>query len=242
MRVADNDTMAIVNLNRLFSSVCDLGTNKALAAAKRVYEINPFQKIKIFENGITEENMDEFFGEGDDLLQLFIEEMDDIKLKIDTRFKARKLRIPVIMATDNGDNSIIDVERFDLEPNRPLFHGSVSEKILSETPANPTMAEKVKLANSIVGPDVTPRTRLSLTLVGSKLPAWPQLGNAANLSGVVASYVARRILTNEDMPSGRYEVNLDSLIDPNYHNTRSVQVRDGQKKEFIKGFELLFGE
>lgn len=242
MSIADNDTLAITNLNRLFSSVCDLGSNKAIAAARKVYEINPFQKLGVFTDGVTLKNIDEFFGTGDERLQLFIEEMDDIKLKIDTRFRARELRIPVVMATDNGDNTIIDVERFDLEPHRPLFHGSVNEKLLTNTSERPSMIEKVRLASAIVGADVTPRTRLSLTLVGSKLPAWPQLGNAANLSGVAVSYVARRILTNEDMPSGRYEVNLDSLIDPNYQDAESIRARESQKQEFVKGFELLFGE
>lgn len=241
LRIADPDTLAIVNLNRLFSSVCDVGTNKAIAASRRAYEINPFQEIELFTDGVTSENIGTFFGEGDDGLDLFIEEMDNIKLKIVTRFKARELGIPVVMATDNGDNAIIDVERFDLEPDRPLFHNRVDEKILSTVPEHPTGADKVRLASAIVGSDITPRTMTSLTLVGSKIPSWPQLGNAANLSGVAVSYLARRIVTGEEVPSGRYEVNLDSLLDPAYNEPGSVAARKKHKDEFIKGFELLFG-
>lgn len=242
MKIADNDTLAIVNLNRLFSSVCDLGRSKAVASARRAHELNPFQQLEVYADGLTTQNIDAFLGEGESKIDLFIEEMDNIKLKIDSRFAARKKKIPVIMATDNGDNTIIDVERFDLEPNRPLFHGSVKESILTDVPENPPLADKVRLANSIVGPNVTPRTRLSLTLVGAKIPAWPQLGNAANLSGVVTSYVARRILVGDKMPSGRYEVNLDMLIDPDYQVEEKIAERVTQKNEFVKGFELLFGE
>ncbi len=81
----------------------------------------------------------------------------------------------------------------------------------------------------------------SLTQVGSKLPAWPQLGNAATLSGAAISYVARRILTGEAMPSGRYEVNFDALIDPHYHTDEAKHDRARKKDEFVTGFKLLFG-
>lgn len=242
LRLADHDTLAITNLNRLPGSVCDLTRDKGLMAARRAYEVNPYQEIDLFLQGLTEETMANFFGQGETQLDLFIEEMDSIKLKIDSRFYARERRIPVIMATDNGDNTIIDVERFDLEPDRPLFHGTVDEERLRNIPANPPMSEKVKLANAIVGPDVTPRMQYSLTMVGSKLPAWPQLGNAATLSGAAISYVARRILTGQPMPSGRYEVNFDADIDPDYHTEAARQERAEKKADFIAGFKLIFGD
>lgn len=241
MRIADPDTLAITNLNRLQSSVCDLTRSKAIASARRAYEMNPFQEMIVYPDGFTSENSQDFFSRDGKKLDLFIEEMDNIKLKIDARFMARELGIPVIMATDNGDNTIIDVERFDLDPAYPLFHGAVDEQVLRETPANPSLAEKVKLANSIVGPDVTPRMQASLQMVGSRLPAWPQLGNAATLSGAATSYVARRILTGASMPSGRYEVNFDALIDPDYHSDSAQAERKAKKDDFTQGFDLLFG-
>lgn len=242
IRIADIDILSITNLNRLMASVCDLDRSKAIAAARRTYEINPYQNLTLFTDGLTQDNMEEFFTKDGKKLDLFVEEMDNIKLKIESRFKARELQIPVVMATDNGDNTILDVERFDLEPDRPLFHGSVSEDRLKNLPDNPPIGEKVKLANRIVGPDVVPRMQLSLTQVGSKLPTWPQLGNAAILSGAATSYVARRILAGEDMPSGRYEVHFDELIDPHY-KTEAAQADRAQKKaEFIKSSELLFGK
>jgi tRNA threonylcarbamoyladenosine dehydratase len=242
LHIADNDTLAITNLNRLHSSVCDLGRNKAIIAARRVFEINPYNNITLFTDGLNFDNIDSFLNEKGEKLDVYIEEMDNIKLKIDSRFKARELGIPVVMASDNGDNAIIDVERFDLEPNRPLFHGSVAESILHNVPVQPSMAEKVRLADKIVGPNVTPRMQLSLTRVGTQLPAWPQLGNAATLSGVAVSYVVRQIVTGQEMPSGRYEVNLDALIDPTYHNEASINSRKQHTEDFIQGFKLLYGE
>lgn len=242
MRIADFDNLSIVNLNRLHSSVCDLGRRKSIIAARKIYEINPFQELEIFDDGITDESMDNFFGNNDRKLSVFVEEMDDLQLKIETRIRARKLRIPVVMATDNGDNAIIDVERFDLEPDRKLFHGSVSESRLLRVKKDLNMSERIKLASAIVGADITPRTRMSLTKVGTKIPAWPQLGNAATLSGVCVSYVVRRIVTGLDMPSGRYEVVLDEKLDPNYLKSESIRIRLLDKKEFTHTLSTIFGE
>ncbi|KKU43216.1 MAG: hypothetical protein UX60_C0032G0006 [Berkelbacteria bacterium GW2011_GWA2_46_7] len=204
-------------------------------------EINPFQILEVFQDGITTKNISKFFGTESNKLDIFIEEIDDIKLKIDTRIWARKLKIPVVMATDNGDNAMIDVERFDLEPNRKLFHSRIEESRLLSIGEKLNMTERIKLASAIVGADITPRTRMSLTMVGTKLPAWPQLGNAATLSGVAVSYISRRILTGLSMPSGRYEVSLDEKFDPSYFESSSVRDREIDRKEFIFTLNKIFG-
>jgi len=41
--------------------------------------------------------------------------------KIESRYKARELHIPVVM--DTNDRGMLDVERFDLEPERAILHG-----------------------------------------------------------------------------------------------------------------------
>ncbi|HSI21009.1 MAG TPA: ThiF family adenylyltransferase [Verrucomicrobiae bacterium] len=239
LRLADHDTLSITNLNRLFGSVCDLTVPKLTAAMRRVYEINPYAELVPFWDGVTEEKLDAFFVEGGKL-DLFIEEVDDILLKVLTRRKARELGVPVIMATDNGDNTIIDVERFDLEPDRPLFHGRADEELLSRASATMPNSEKVKLASAIVGSDITPRTQYSLMQVGQTLPSWPQLGNAAILSGAATSYTARRILTGEEMPSGRYTVHFDRDIDPSFNSSKATAERQRLTDEFDLGFDLIF--
>ncbi|CAN5162391.1 hypothetical protein BH11PAT4_BH11PAT4_4900 [soil metagenome] len=241
IRIADFDNLSITNLNRLPSSVCELTLPKVAAATRRALELNPFLEIEQFADGLTEENMEQFMvGDGTQKLDVYVEEIDSIHLKIASRFVARKHRIPVVMATDNGDNAIVDVERFDLDGDYPLFHGSVSEEILANTPANPSQMQKVHLANAIVGPDVTPRTRFSLTQVGQSLPAWPQLGNAATVAGAAVSYVLRRIITGQDMPSGRYWISLDASLDPTYHSDEAVASREKDKQAFVDGFSLIY--
>ena len=240
LRIADHDVLAITNLNRLPASVCDLERSKCVIAARKVFEMSPYQIVEPFLDGYTEQNSDAFFGNGEQKLDLYIEEMDNIMQKISSRFKARDLGIPVIMATDNGDNAFIDVERFDLEPNRPLFHGSIPEDTLRSIPETLSMSARIRMAGTIVGFNITPRTQNSLMMVGTKLPSWPQLGNAATLSGAATSYVARRILTKQPMPSGRYHISFDEAIDPEYTTNEAKAARLKNTENFTQGFNLLY--
>jgi hypothetical protein len=82
----------------------------------------------------------------------------------------------------------------------------------------------------------------SLQAVGTDLPAWPQLGTAAMISGVALSYITRRILTGQSMPSGRYEVHIDGSLDPQWNTPEAVAQRAQEKEEFIEGFNLVFSE
>src|SRR5262249_32643522 len=118
-RLADFDTLGLSNLNRLRAGVHDLGINKAILAARQLFELDPYLDVQIFPEGITDANLEAFFTVGGPL-DLLVEECDDLYAKVRLREEARRRRIPVVM--DTSDRGMIDVERFDREPGRPLFH------------------------------------------------------------------------------------------------------------------------
>ncbi|MFH9424212.1 ThiF family adenylyltransferase [Streptomyces sp. NPDC017529] len=241
LRIADPDTLALTNLNRVTASVCHLGLPKTAVCAERVWELNPFQHIELF-NDLSERTFEEFFGRGADSLDLLIEETDDLRVKAFARFAARSRKVPVVMATDNGDNVLVDVERYDLEPERPLFHGAVDQARLRRLPEHLTDAERITLADALVGPEVTARMKLSLLQVGTRLVSWPQLGTAAGLAGAALAYTARRILTGRPMPSGRYAVDLDAALDVGHHAPQAVAERERVDAEYTVSMRALFGE
>ncbi|MEV5595186.1 ThiF family adenylyltransferase [Streptomyces sp. NPDC052496] len=243
LRIADPDTLALTNLNRVTASVCHLGMPKATICAERVWELNPFQHIDIFDS-LSERTAEDFFGRGADSLDLLIEETDDLRMKAFARFAARSRKVPVVMATDNGDNVLVDVERYDLEPRRPLFHGAVDQARLHRLhrlSGHLTDAERVTLADALVGPGVTARMKLSLLQVGTRLVSWPQLGTAAGLAGAAVAYTARRILTGQPMPSGRYAVDLDAALDVGHHAPQAVAERERVDAEYAASMRTLFG-
>ncbi len=204
--LADPDTLALSNTNRIRTGITYLGKNKAEIAAEQLYEIDPDLEINIFSRGITESNLKEFIGN----LDLVIDEMDDLRLKILLRIEAKKLHKPVLMATDNDDGALIDIERFDLEPGRAIFHGAMGDVANID---NLTIEDRVRISSQIVGKKyISDRMYKSLLSVGKEIPTWPQLGTAATVSGACIAFVARKILVGEKVDSRRYLLKLDEII------------------------------
>ncbi|MRH91685.1 thiamine biosynthesis protein ThiF [Nocardia sp. SYP-A9097] len=212
--LADPDRLGVTNLNRLPASVCDIGTRKTTLARRRVLELDPYASLRMFSDGVTPASADHFLGTapGGERLTVLVEEMDDLTAKVDIRRRARRAGIPVVMATDNGDNAIVDIERFDLDPDYPLFHGRAGDLTALSGTALADPRERARIAQHIVGPEITPRTRYSLTEVGRSLQSWPQLGTAATLAGATAAYAARLIACGHALPSGRYRLDLDRAL------------------------------
>ncbi|MGW4243824.1 ThiF family adenylyltransferase [Nocardia sp. NPDC004722] len=213
-RMADLDVLGPTNLNRLSASVCDLGMPKLELAQRRTLELDPYAEIEAFPDGYTPDLAAEFLGigAGREPLAVLLEEMDNLAMKVDIRLRARQAGIPVLMVTDNGDNVILDVERYDLDRDYPLFHGRADGlgELTAARLSDPRT--RVRLANLLVGAEVTPRTRYSLTEVGRSLPSWPQLGTAATAAGALGALAARLLVTGTEIPSGRYRLRLDEAI------------------------------
>ncbi|RME58001.1 hypothetical protein D6779_07440 [Candidatus Parcubacteria bacterium] len=238
LKLADPDTISGSNLNRIRYDFTIVGENKCRVAARTIYQINPYANLTQYEEGITPDNIARFFDD-DPKPAILVEELDNLEMKIRLRVEAKKRGIPVIMATDNGDNVIVDVERYDQEPDLPLFHGAAGNLTLEEFQNFPPQ-ELPKLATKIAGPSVVvPRMLSSLLEVGKTLYSWPQLGDAATLSGVAVAYVVKRIILGAPVKSGKYEVNLDAIFDPNYNNPNVKSQREEARAKYLKqlGFE-----
>ena len=208
IRIADFDVIEASNLNRLRGTVDDLGTNKTQAAAKHVRALDPEAELTLFENGITPENLEEFVTG----LDVFVDEMDSLDLKIKSRILCRKLGIPVIMATDNGDGAIVDIERFDLEPEREIFHGRLGN-IDPDTVKDLPKPQWIEVANKIIGVEfLTPRMLASLPETAKTLQGIPQLATAAAISGGAATYALRMILTKQPIKSGKYVISPEEIF------------------------------
>jgi len=239
IKIADPDTLSGDNLNRIRLGILDVGTKKVFLVARAIYEMNPYANVEVFEDGLTQENADSFLSG----LSLLIEEMDTPFWKFRVREKARSLGIPTLMGTDNGDGCIVDIERFDLNSDYPLFHGYTgnmdAESIKNMPPEDlPKVAARIAGANLAV-----PRMLHSVTEVGKTIYSWPQLGTAANLCGTVISYLARRIVNKDSLiQSGRYQVSMDSIFEKNYHTIFSKLKRKKQFFDFIRKMKSRDGK
>lgn len=213
IRLADHDRLALSNTNRIRAGVDSLGLLKVEVTARQIYLLNPYAEIELFPEGITENNVARFF-EGKPPLDMVIDEMDNLAVKCLLREHARRLRLPVLMAADNGDNGVLDIERYDQNSLLPFFHGrmgNVSYKKLRTL-------DKFKTGRLIlkhIGPENVPsRMKRSLRQMGKTLVSWPQLGGAALLNGSAVAYCARKILCRQPIENNRAFISLDEKLSP----------------------------
>lgn len=211
LRIADFDVIELSNLNRIRTGIKHLGVPKTVVVAREIAEIDPYLKVVCFNDGITDENIHAFFTDGGNL-DLLVEECDGLDVKIKARLKARELGIPVIM--DTSDKGLLDVERFDLEPDRPIMHGLIDHIDLSKVDlSNLTNDEKVPFILPMLGADsISTRLKASMIEIEETLTTWPQLATSVILGGALAGNVTRRILLDQYHDSGRYYVDLNELV------------------------------
>lgn len=227
MKLADMDVISPSNLNRLRFDFTSIGVHKADAVARALYQLNPYADIEVFRDGVTDKNMDGFL-DGADIL---IEELDDIEVKIRLREEARSRRMPVLMATDSSDNVILDVERFDLHEDMPIFHGLLEGMDLSDIKTNRIKLYEV-MGRIINLNYVTPRQLHSVKEIGVTIYSWPQLATAAYMTGSVLAYATRRIILNQPLKEGKIFLNVNQLLDADYENL------ERERTEALKNFDI----
>lgn len=234
IKLADLDRLALSNTNRIRTGVDNLGVLKVEMTARQIYEINPYAEVELFPEGLTKENIGRFF-EG---LDIVIDELDNLAVKYLIREQAKEHKIAVVMAADNGDNAVVDVERYDLDPNTPFFQGrmgEVSYEMLSKL-------DKFGIGRMItkhVGPEnVTERMQQSLLEMGKTIVSWPQLGGAALINGSAVAYCVRKILNGQPIENNRALISLDEKLVPNYNSPEEIEKRREIADNFKKIFNL----
>ena len=209
--LADFDTLALSNLNRIQVAVRELGASKAEIAARRLLDIDPYLDIAIFPEGVREDTIDPFLGlAGGHAVDLLVEECDDLEMKLRLRERARDGGIPVIMET--SDRGLLDIERFDLEPDRPILHGVVAGLRAADLRGLGPAQKLVPLARIVDVDRVSAPLAASVVEINRTTASWPQLASAVCLGGAIVTDTARRILLGQIDWSGRHYVDLEKLV------------------------------
>ncbi|GIW66958.1 MAG: hypothetical protein KatS3mg095_0856 [Candidatus Parcubacteria bacterium] len=228
-KIADPDFIAPSNLNRMIFDFTWVGVNKAEALAYFAYQLNPYLKIEIYDEGINEKNYKNFIKG----LDIIVEELDDIEVKYKVREEAKKLKIPVVMATDNGDNVILDIERFDTDKNLEIFDGRLKGFDITEVKKSPQKLYEAMA--KIIDLNLVPlRSLKSVLEVGKTLYSWPQLSTAAFISGGITAYCVRSILLGKKIKTGKYDFNIEKILDQDHEKNELI------RKKFLNKIRKLF--
>jgi len=213
IKISDFDVLDTSNLNRLREALSSVGQPKIHLAAEHIYNVDPFADVHMFEQGVNKDNITEFFEDPD--LSLIIDEIDDFRMKVSIRHEAKKRGIPTLMFSSLGDNILIDVERFDTEPDLQIFHGllgALPEEILNNE--NISKKDENRYAVQLVGQEFVPtRALATLKEIGHSLVGRPQLYSTIAVDSGLATYLIRKIILGENIKSGRYFVKFSELFD-----------------------------
>ncbi len=223
IRLADFDILELTNLNRIKTGIGNLGLKKTVLAAREIAEIDPFIKVKCYHEGVTDANLFDFLTTGGNL-DVCLEECDGFYAKFKVRLTCKELGIPVIM--DTSDKGLLDVERFDLEPDREIFHGLTHVEDLEKL-RGLTTDEKIPYLYQIINEhEMSIRLRASLIEVGESIKSWPQLSSAVTMGSGIAVDVTRRMLLGDFVSSGRYSIDPEQLIKDEEVHDKKVETSE----------------
>jgi nitroreductase len=207
VRLADFDILELSNLNRVPASILDVGVNKATVAARRITELDPYLSVDVIPSGLTADSVNEFM-EG---LDLVVEECDSLDMKVVVREAARAKRIPVLMST--SDRGLVDVERFDLEPDRPILHGLLRGVDSSQLAGLSSRDKIPHMLGFLDVPNMSPRAAASMIEVDVSLTTWPQLAGEVVLGATAVAAAVRRIGLGQPLASGRVRIDVAAALD-----------------------------
>ncbi|HEX5456524.1 MAG TPA: ThiF family adenylyltransferase [Candidatus Saccharimonadales bacterium] len=214
--LVDMDSLDPTNLNRIRASYDQVAIHKVDIVAKKISELDPFLEQVHYKNGLDENNLKEILDRYRP--DIIVDEMDFLRMKVHLRLKAKEEAIPVVMATDDGDDILLDIERFDLDSRQPILHGILPQEVIDRILSDAPMERKE--LGAIIGKyfvnleNVPLRMIESLLEVGKTLPSWPQLGGAAVLSGLYVAYAAKKILLEQEINSGRFLMGPEEQLNP----------------------------
>ncbi|MET7771590.1 Rv1355c family protein [Nocardia sp. NPDC005366] len=207
LRLADLDSIELSNLNRVPATLFDIGINKAVVTARKIAELDPYLPVEVFETGVDDDSIDEFLTG----LSIVVEECDSLDIKLVIREAAGRHRIPLLMET--SDRGLLDVERFDLEPERPPFHGLLGGLRAADLRGLSAQDKAPFVVRLLGARGLSARLAASMFEVGETLSSWPQLGSDVMQGAASVAAAARRIGLGHKLPSGRIRIDMDDHLD-----------------------------
>jgi hypothetical protein len=174
-KLADPDYLEATNLNRLqHGSLRYLTASRATRADPRAafethfvnkvellaYEtqlVDPYLDLYLYDEGLQPENMERFLlgGDGEPRLDYVVEEADDLRIKIEVRKHARRHGIPVLMASDVGNRTQVQLQDYAASPRSSLgFRVADGEfaAIVERCMSRGSRDDRLELYTALLGP------------------------------------------------------------------------------------------
>ncbi|MES2936631.1 MAG: ThiF family adenylyltransferase [Pseudomonadota bacterium] len=221
--ITDFDQLALSNLNRVGSSLMNIGVDKTDIVAKKVWDIDPFARVDTEPRGFNRDSAARLFDPRN-MPDVVVDAVDSMQAKIEMRQACREHGVPLVWLMDMGDGLVqIGTERYDLDRNYPPFHGQLQKM-------RERMGHDLSFAESLLA--LLNNDRLPSRMADSFVKACNNQGaGISQLAGTVSicagaiARTVRRILLNERVVP-EFFIDVDEKADPDYAHSRA---RDQQE-------------
>lgn len=227
-KAADADHVEIKNLNRLIGILLEmtvssrsdqtnqldpLGTfrnlNKAQLSAWIHQSINPYQTPYIYSERLNAKtNLDTFLLGSDKTeeppLDIFVQEVDDLRFKFNSHKRCRELGIPVLQVSDFGNYTIYQFWNYKDDPHLPIGYSNDIrvEKAMEQVISSGKRADLAEFIEEFCGSDFFQDRGFMDWFKGTgeqPISSLPQLGTTALAAGIGGKFIASYIL-GHDLP------------------------------------------
>jgi hypothetical protein len=182
----------------------EVGEAKTFKVGREISELDPYIDQVHLTSGLNQASLAELAAADPDII---FDEADDFLAKVQIREFAQAHQVPVVMATDVGHKSVVDVERYDLQMPQ-LFNGRLDRsdiELIKSGPLSP--GDKMRITTKLIG-ITNASVRLLDSTMDPQLAGLPQLGSTASLGGVEAAKLTPDIILGSTFKSGRSVVSL----------------------------------
>jgi molybdopterin/thiamine biosynthesis adenylyltransferase len=186
-------------MNRVSSGIGSIGWNKAVHTANQILEIDPYLDVNVITTGYKGGVEDIEILKRSDVI---VDECDSFDIKIELRKFCKEHKKPIFMHT--SERGILDIELYDKEPERPIFHGLLE---------NVDLKNHREVLVHLINPQiVSDRMQYSFSEIGKSISSWPQLASEVLAGGANIATSVRYYLLGQSIKSGRYFINCEDLI------------------------------
>lgn len=211
--LGDFDTLAPSNLNRIRAHMGHVGLRKVDIMARKISEVDPYiEQVHIhdgYDPATTPAILEEHRPD------IIVEEIDDVSTKARIRQYAKEHGIPLVMAADLAEMSLLHVERHDLGGVKP-FNGRLSMAAFNALAAGDmSEVDKLKANIKILGMRnalASARFIESNIDIGRRLAGIPQLGAIATAGAALTDRGVREILLGRKLDSGVYKQSAEKSL------------------------------
>ncbi|MFI5233202.1 MAG: hypothetical protein ACHQSE_11905 [Gemmatimonadales bacterium] len=172
--------------------------------------VDPYLDIDVYNEGVNRENLGRFFagGDGEPSLDILVEEMDNLDLKVLVRQVAREHGVDVVMLSDFGHQAHVWWNPFSERADAPLGFGADDATLLAalEQAKTGDRAKVFEFVGALCGKDFAGDQFAEWIAGNGEQPtgSLPQSGATAMASGAIGGKeIALRVLGHPVPPTGR---------------------------------------